>query len=85
MEIKRALSEDLYHHCRGYPVVLAYRRPPVQRLTGVVRMIREGPRAPALTADEWQMLGLKETSASSRAVHVASHVGLVSTMCCLVA
>jgi len=43
-----------------YPVVLAYRRPPVQRLQGVVRTIREGPRALALTDDEWQTLGLEE-------------------------
>jgi len=44
-----------------YPVVLAYRRQPVQRLTGVVRTIREGPRELALTDDEWQTLGLEET------------------------
>ncbi len=44
-----------------YPVVLAYRREPVQRLTGVVRTIREGPRDLALTDDEWQTLGLEET------------------------
>jgi len=43
-----------------YPVVLAYRRTPVQRLTGVVRTIREGPRELALTHDEWQTLGLEE-------------------------
>jgi hypothetical protein len=45
-----------------YPVVLAYRRPPVQRLTGVVRTIREGPRTPALTDDEWQTLGLEDST-----------------------
>src|SRR5262249_59536042 len=43
-----------------YPVVLAYRREPVQRLTGVIRTIREGPRDLALTDDEWQTLGLEE-------------------------
>ena len=43
-----------------YPVVLAYRRKPVQRLIGVVRTIREGPRELALTDDEWQTLGLEE-------------------------
>jgi len=43
-----------------YPVVLAYRREPVQRLTGVVRTIRQGPREFALTDDEWQTLGLEE-------------------------
>jgi hypothetical protein len=37
---------------REYPVVLAYRRQPVQRLTGVVRTIHEGPRELALTHDE---------------------------------
>ena len=45
-----------------YPVVLAYRRPPVQRLTGVVRTIREGHRDLALTHEEWQTLGLEETT-----------------------
>ena len=45
---------------RASPVVLAYRREPVQRLTGVVRTIREGPRDLALTDDEWQTLGLEE-------------------------
>ena len=45
-----------------YPVVLAYRREPVQRLQGVVRMIREGPRELALTDDEWQTLGLEEST-----------------------
>jgi hypothetical protein len=44
-----------------YPVILAYRRQPVQCLTGVVRTIREGPRDLALTDDEWQTLGLEET------------------------
>ena len=43
-----------------YPVVLAYQREPVQRLTGVVRTIREGPRDLALSDDEWQTLGLEE-------------------------
>ena len=47
---------------REYPVVLAYRREPVQRLTGVVRTIREGPRELALTDDEWQTLGLEEST-----------------------
>jgi hypothetical protein len=45
-----------------YPVVLTYRRQPVQRLTGVVRTIRDGPRDLALTDDEWQTLGLEETT-----------------------
>ena len=45
-----------------YPVVLAYRREPVQRLPGVVRTIREGPRGLALTDDEWQTLGLEEST-----------------------
>ena len=34
------------------PVVLAYRRPPIERLTGVVRTVREGPRELALTDDD---------------------------------
>jgi len=34
--------------------VLAYRREPVQRLPGVVRTVREGPRELALTDDERQ-------------------------------
>jgi hypothetical protein len=37
-----------------YPVVLTYRREPVQRFTGVVRTVREGPRELALTDDEWR-------------------------------
>ena len=37
-----------------YPVVLAYRREPVQRLPGVVRTVREGPRDLALTNEERQ-------------------------------
>jgi len=45
-----------------YPVVLAYRRQPVQRLKGVVRTIRAGPRDLALTHDEWQTLGLEDTA-----------------------
>ena len=45
-----------------YPMVLAYRRQPVQRLQGVVRTIRDGPRDLALTDDEWQTLGLEETT-----------------------
>lgn len=45
-----------------YPVVLAYQRPPVQRLPGVVRTVREGPRTPALTDEEWQSLGLEDTA-----------------------
>lgn len=45
-----------------YPVVLAYRRMPVQRLKGVVRTIREGHRELALTQEEWQTLGLEETT-----------------------
>ena len=44
-----------------YPVVLAYQRPPVQRLPGVVRTIRSSDPAPALTEEEWQTLGLEET------------------------
>lgn len=43
-----------------HPVVLAYQRAPVQRLTGVVRAIRAGDRELALTDDEWQTLGLEE-------------------------
>ena len=45
-----------------YPVVLAYRRQPVQRLMGVLRTVREGPRELALTDDEWQTLGLEEST-----------------------
>ena len=45
---------------RAYPVVLAYRRAPVQRLTGIVQTIRQGPRELALSDDEWQTLGLEE-------------------------
>jgi hypothetical protein len=55
----RDLEADLLPDSE-YPVVLAYRREPVQRLTGVVRTIREGPRELALTDDEWQTLGLEE-------------------------
>ena len=55
----RDLEADLLPESE-YPVVLAYRREPVQRLTGVVRTIRQGPRELALTADEWQTLGLEE-------------------------
>jgi hypothetical protein len=55
----RDLEADLLPD-REYPVVLAYRREPVQRLTGVVRTIRQGPRELALTDDEWQTLGLEE-------------------------
>lgn len=68
MDQVRELSDDTSH--RGPEaamilegesvVVLAYRRPPVQHLPGVVRTIREGPRALALTDDEWQALGLEE-------------------------
>jgi hypothetical protein len=43
------------------PVVLAYQRPPVQRLPGVVRTIRPSDPTPALTDAEWQTLGLEET------------------------
>ena len=45
-----------------YPVVLAYRREPVHRLTAVIRTIRAGPRELALTDDEWQTLGLEEST-----------------------
>ena len=45
-----------------YPVVLAYRRQPVQRLMRVLRTVREGPRELALTDDEWQTLGLEEST-----------------------
>ena len=55
----RDLEADLLPD-REYPVVLAYRREPVQRLTGVVRTIRQGSRELALTEDEWQTLGLEE-------------------------
>jgi hypothetical protein len=55
----RDLETDLLPESE-YPVVLAYRREPVQRLTGVVRTIRQGPREFALTDDEWQTLGLEE-------------------------
>lgn len=43
-----------------HPVVLAYQRAPVQRLTGVVRAMRAGDRDLALTDEEWQTLGLEE-------------------------
>lgn len=43
------------------PVVLAYQRPPVQRLPGVVRTIRPSDPTPALTEEEWQTLGLEES------------------------
>ena len=56
---QRVLEADMLPESE-YPVVLAYRRQPVQRLTGVVRTIREGPRELALTDDEWQTLGLEE-------------------------
>ena len=52
---------DVVPECE-YPVVLAYGREPVQRLTGVVRTIRAGPRELALTDDEWQALGLEEST-----------------------
>ena len=52
---------DVVPECE-YPVVLAYRREPVQRLTGVIRTIRAGPRELALTDDEWQALGLEEST-----------------------
>lgn len=54
------LSEDALLPDSEYPVVLAYQRPPVQRLPGVVRTVGEGPRTPALTDDEWQSLGLED-------------------------
>jgi len=57
----RDLEADLLPESE-YPVVLAYRREPVQRLTGVVRTIREGPRELALTDNEWQTLGLEEST-----------------------
>jgi hypothetical protein len=52
---------DVVPECES-PVVLAYRRMPVQRLQGSVRTIREGHRALALTHKEWQTLGLEETT-----------------------
>jgi uncharacterized membrane protein YccC len=55
----RGLEADLLPESE-YPVVLGYRREPVQRLAGVVRTIRQGPRELALTDDEWQTLGLEE-------------------------
>jgi len=58
---QRVLEADMLPESE-YPVVLAYRREPVQRLTGVVRTIREGPRELALTDDEWQTLGLEEST-----------------------
>src|SRR5262249_30640348 len=56
---QRVLEADMLPESE-YPVVLAYWREPVQRLSGVVRAIREGPRELALTDDEWQTLGLEE-------------------------
>ena len=56
---QRVLEADMLPESE-YPVVLAYRREPVQRLPGVVRVVREGPRELALTDDEWQTLGLEE-------------------------
>lgn len=55
----QGLEADLLSESE-YPVVLAYRREPVQHLSGVVRTIRQGPRELALTDDEWQTLGLEE-------------------------
>jgi hypothetical protein len=49
----RVLEADLLPESE-YPVVLAYRREPVQRLPGVVRTVREGPRELALTNEERQ-------------------------------
>ena len=49
----RVLEADLLPE-REYPVVLAYRCEPVQRLQGVVRTVREGPRDLALTNEERQ-------------------------------
>ena len=49
----RVLEADLLPE-REYPVVLAYRCEPVQRLPGVVRTVREGPRDLALTNEERQ-------------------------------
>jgi hypothetical protein len=43
------------------PVVLAYQRPSVQRLPGVVRTICPSDQTLALTDAEWQTLGLEET------------------------
>ena len=56
---QRVLEADLLPESE-YPVVLASRRQPVQRLKGVVRTIRQGPRELALTHDAWQTLGLEE-------------------------
>ena len=49
----RGLEADLLPESE-YPVVLAYRREPVQRLPGVIRTVREGPRELALTNEERQ-------------------------------
>jgi len=70
----RDLAADLLPD-REYPVVLAYRRAPVQRLTGVVRTIREGPRDLALTDDEWQTLGLEESTEAGESGLVRGHAG----------
>jgi hypothetical protein len=45
-----------------YPVVLAYRREPVQHLTGVIHTIREGNHDLALSQEEWETLGLEDPS-----------------------
>jgi hypothetical protein len=58
----RGTEVDVVPESEEYPMVLAYRREPVQCLTGVVRTIREGPRDLALTDDEWQTLGLEEST-----------------------
>jgi hypothetical protein len=42
------------------PVVLAYQPPPVQRLAGVVRLIRPSEQTLALTDDAWHTLGLED-------------------------
>jgi hypothetical protein len=49
----RMLEADMLPESE-YPVVLAYRREPVQRLPGVIRTVREGPRELALTNEERQ-------------------------------
>ena len=68
-----ALEADLLPDSE-YPVVVAYRREPVQRLTGVVRTIRQGPRDLALT-DEWQTLGLEESTDAGESGLVPGHAG----------
>jgi len=52
---------------REYPIVLAYQRPPIQRLSGVVRTIRPSDQTLALTDEVWQTLGLEETTGACNA------------------